>query len=207
MQALQEIERLRAAVAAHLGDRRLRHTLEVEEEVARLGEIYLPHRVPALRIAALLHDLTKEWTPEEQLAYCKENGIPVTPAELAAPRILHAKTGAHLAARNFPELVDREILDAIAHHTVGAPHITIFDGLLYLADYIEPSREYDDCRRLRKDFYSGLAGSEDPTVHLYRILLRAFRQSVDEVASRGGIVADETVGAIAFLEEELKKRG
>lgn len=206
MQPIQELDGLRAAIGARLGAPRFRHTLGVEETAARLGEIYLPHSIRALRIAALLHDLTKEWSGEEQLAYCEKHCIPITQAERAAPRILHAKTAAHLAAREFSAYTDREILDAIARHTVGAANLTVFDGIIYLADYIEPTREYPECCHLRDAFYSGLASCGDETAHFYTILLRAFRESVAEVKGRGGIVADETVGAIAFLEAELKKR-
>lgn len=208
MQAISEsaLNELRAVVASRLGEYRFQHTLGVEETMARLGEIYLPYRIPALRAAGLLHDLTKEWSSEEQLAYCKENKIPVSPAELAAPRILHAKTGAHLASREFAAYTDPEMLFAIARHTIGAYEITLFDGLLYLADYIEPTRKFPECCRLREDFFEGVTGVGDPVMHLYQILIRAFSESIEEVKGHGGMVADETIGAISFLRECIKKR-
>ncbi len=46
---------LAEAVRPYLTEKRYAHTRAVEREAARLGEIYLPDRVNALRASALLH--------------------------------------------------------------------------------------------------------------------------------------------------------
>lgn len=194
---------LRRELSGRIGERRFRHTLAVEEEIVSLGKLYLPHDVNRLRIAALLHDLTKEWKAEEQIAFCRQHGIALSPAELAAPKVLHAKTGAFLARMEYQHLADDEIVDAISLHTVAAWGMTLFSSLLYLADYIEPTRTYEDCIALRKAFYDGYC-EKDKDRHLAKIMLRALRASVEEIRARGAEPIADTLSAIDYFE--LKAR-
>lgn len=55
--------------------------------------------------------------------------------------IWHGLVGAHLIAADFG-LVDQEILQAIQRHTVGAGQMSLLDKVLYVADYIEPGRDF-----------------------------------------------------------------
>lgn len=198
------LDELRRSVAARIGEYRLRHTLGVEQAIASLGELYLPQKLVKLRVAALLHDITKEWTPEEQIAFCREKGIPLSPEEMAAPKILHAKTGAYVAQSDYPSLVDDEIADAIREHTVAASEMPVFSALLYLADYIEPTRTYSDCVALRDAFYKGYSEKCKDT-HLAMIMVRALQASIDEVRDRGGVPLGVTLEALAFFREKMKK--
>ncbi len=197
--------KLRCALSERIGSRRFSHTLGVEQAIIELGEYYLPGDIPRLRIAALLHDLTKEWTAEKQLEFCDRKKIPLTPEERAVPKILHAKTGAYLAEREFFPFVDEGILNAIRRHTAGAYGLTVFDELLYLADYIEPTRTYEECRALRKAFFEGYRAAEDKLAHLHKTVLDALRMTVREIEERGGTVFRDTWDAIRFLEEKLAK--
>ena len=66
---------LREGIKPYLDEKRYHHTLAVEREAARLGEIYLPEKVTSLRAAALLHDITKKCDFEKQLQYCRRGSI------------------------------------------------------------------------------------------------------------------------------------
>ena len=194
---------LRHEISARIGEYRFRHTLGVEEAIASLGALYLPHDVPRLRVAALLHDLTKEWTADEQIDFCRKQNLALLPAEIAAPKVLHAKTGAVVAERDYGEYVDSEIIAAIREHTVAAPNMSVFSALLYLADYIEPTRTYPDCVALRQAFYEGYNESRRYT-HLFSIMARALQLSVDEVRSRGAEPIGETLSALSFFREKAE---
>ncbi len=195
--------KLRCTLSRRIGSRRFSHTLGVEKCIIELGERYLPGEIPRLRIAALLHDLTKEWAPEKQIEYCREHNIPLTAEEEASPKILHAKTGAVVAAREFAPFVDEGILNAIRCHTTGAYGMTVFDELLYLADYIEPTRTYPECVQLRERFEEGYKTSGEPLLHLHRTLLYALEFTAKEIEGRGGTVFDNTWEAIRFFKEKL----
>ena len=198
--------KLRLAVSSRIGSRRFSHTLGVESSIIQLGEMYLPGDVPRLRIAALLHDLTKEWPEERQLSYLADAGVEILPEEEASPRILHAKTGALVAKREFSAYVDPTILRAIELHTTGGSGMTVFDELLYLADYIEPTRTYEECVLLRNGFFEGYKKAEDKLFHLHATVLSALRMTVREISDRGASVFPGTLCAIAYLEELLSKK-
>lgn len=199
----KELDALRRKVSKQIGEYRFRHTLGVEEAIASLGVLYLPDDILRLRVAALLHDLTKEWTADEQIAFCREENIPLSVEEAAAPKVLHAKTGAFFAARDYSEFVDDEIVTAIREHTVAAPDMSLFSSLLYLADYIEPTRTYPDCVALRQAFYAGY-GEDNKHLHLAAIMVRALQASIDEIRAKGGVPLKETNDALSFFQKRLK---
>lgn len=97
--------------------------------------------------AAILHDATKKLSYEEQLNLCREYGIILHHAEDRYPPILHAITGAELARRKFG--VSREVAEAIRWHTTGKPDMTLLEKIIYLADGLEPNREYPGIDKLR----------------------------------------------------------
>lgn len=197
--------KLRTQLSERIGSRRFAHTLGVESAIVALGERYLPNDIQRLRIAALLHDVTKEWPPEAQIEYCERHKIPLSPEERVIPRILHAKTGAFCARLEFAELTDPEITTAIARHTTGCREMTVFDELLYLADYIEPTRTYPECRALRKAFFDGYEVASDRLRHLHATVRQALQMTVDEVRGRGGVVFHETLEAMEWLDSILHK--
>ncbi|MBE6560830.1 MAG: HD domain-containing protein [Ruminococcaceae bacterium] len=186
------LAQLRERVRAYLDERRYLHTLEVEEEAARIGAVFLPDKIEKLRAAALLHDITKRDSFEKQLQYCEEFGIMIDKAEFDAPQVLHAVTAAAVAARDFADIVDEEILGGIRWHTTGHDGMSVFESVIFLADYIEPSRTFDDCISMRNYFWGSMPNADDRTVqavHLCRSMVYAFdltmRQLLDEAAPIG----------------------
>ena len=95
-----------------MSDKRLRHTLEVEKMAERLGEIYAPEKLTYLRAAALLHDITKERSFDEQIKLCAEYDIELGEVEYYAGKTLHAMTGAALIPKIYPEFDIREITES-----------------------------------------------------------------------------------------------
>jgi nicotinate-nucleotide adenylyltransferase len=183
---------LRERIRPYLKDKRYKHTLDVEEEAARIGAIYLPEKIPQLRVSALLHDITKRDTFEKQLQYCEEFGIMMDRAEFDSPQLLHSVTASAVAARDFADIVDEEILGGIRWHTTGHDGMSVFETVIFLADYIEPSRTYDDCISLRSYFWGSMPNADDRTVqaiHLCRSMVYALdltiRQLVEDAAPIG----------------------
>ena len=131
----------------------LKNVLGTEQEAIRLAERYGAD-VEKARVAALLHDCTKKLNMEEQLALCSHYGIALDELEQKALKLLHAKTGAALARDVFG--VDEEIYHAILWHTTGRAGMTLLEKVIYLADYIEPSRNFPGVDRLRSVCYEDL---------------------------------------------------
>ena len=207
MQTVSDVNTLREAVKERLGEWRFCHTLGVEKEIVRLGKYYLPQDILRLQIAALLHDITKELSTEEHITLCACHGITLTDTELASPKTLHAKTGAIIAAEEFAAFVDAEIIDAIAKHTTGAKEMSLFAKLLYLADYIEETRTFPDCIRLREMFWGGF---DDLPQNKYqeridRVLLASFEMTTEALLSEGVAIAPETLEAKEALLADINR--
>ena len=183
---------LRERVRAYLTDKRYVHTLAVEKEAAKLGEIYLPDKVTKLRASALLHDITKRYSDEKQLQCCDEFGIITDTQERTQTKTLHAKTAAVIAKRDFPEFADSEIISGIRWHTTGHSEMTVFESIVYLADYIEETRTFDDCVELRRYFYESFASASDKDER-NKALIDTMIRSFDK--TDGEYIAVDTVDA------------
>ncbi len=147
------VEQLRPVALSYLKAKRVRHVLGVEQEAVRLAEQYGAD-VHKARVAALLHDCTKRLEWSEQLALCEQYGVELDEAERSALKLVHAKTGAALAQAVFG--VDDEIRGAIRWHTTGRAGMTLLEKVIYLADYIEPSRDFEGVDALRKAVYEDI---------------------------------------------------
>ncbi len=93
------------------------------------------------RIAGLLHDLARLYPGERLLRECRDRGIAAGTFESANPIVLHAPLGAELARADFG-IDDEAILSAIRKHTVAAATMSPLDEILYLADGLEPGRDF-----------------------------------------------------------------
>jgi len=176
------LEQLRPVALSYLKHRRIPHVLGTEQEAIRLAQRYGAD-VEKARRAALLHDCTKKLEMEEQLALCEKYGMELDELEQVALKLLHSKTGAAIARDVFG--VDDEIYSAIYYHTTGRANMTLLEKIIYLADYIEPTRDFPDVDVLRKACYEDLD----------RGLLLGLEMSIEEMQRMGNPVHHATVEA------------
>lgn len=191
----QALQTLRERVTADMSPKRARHTLAVEQMAARLSLLYCPEQEQMLRVAALLHDVTKEWSVEQHVAFLKAHGVSVLPLDLAATKTLHARTAALLIPAQFPEYADPEILSAVRYHTTGREGMTLCEQIVYLADYIDDSRTFPDCVKLRSMFWDADPESmtqEQREVHLARVLVASFDMTVAGLLEDGAPISPDT---------------
>jgi predicted HD superfamily hydrolase involved in NAD metabolism len=135
------------AVQSRVGPGAAEHCRLAAESAAELAAAYGVD-VERARIAGLLHDWDREQSPSALLAAADSHGIEVSGADSAGPHLLHARTGALALREAFPDL-DDEVLDAVSRHTLGAAEMTQLDMVVYIADMIEPSRDYPGVDALR----------------------------------------------------------
>ena len=173
---------LRPVALSYLKHKRIPHVLGTEQEAIRLAERYGAD-VEKARVAALLHDCTKRLDMEEQLALCRQYGIQLDALEQQALKLLHAKTGAAIARDVFG--VDDEIYRAIWWHTTGHAGMTLLEKIMYLADYIEPSRAFPGVDKLRAVCYKDLDEG----------LLMGLEMTIEEMTSMGNPVHHATIEA------------
>lgn len=156
-----DIEFFKKAISALETEKRFKHTLGVQREAYELGLIFMPEKAEKLSFTGLLHDITKDFSLDKQLSLCDEYGIAIDKSNIV-PKLLHAKTGCEFARRAFGcELVDSEVYSGIFYHTTGRQGMTLFEAIIYLADYIEEGRTFEDCVVLRNYFYDNIKNAEN----------------------------------------------
>lgn len=158
-----KITKIRRKMMTELDKDRYEHTLGVMYTAASLAMRYDEDIEKAL-IAGLLHDCAKCLSGDTKIKLCKKYHLNVSEVEKENPSLLHAKLGAFLAAKKY-HIKDKDIINAIASHTTGCPHMSLLDKIIYIADYIEPGRkELPNMAEVRKLAFT------DIDACLYRIL-------------------------------------
>lgn len=137
-----------ALLTMRLSPSAVAHSRGVAETAKRLAEHYGVD-VDAARLAGLLHDWDREQTPDQLFAAAEAAGLAVSAADESVPYLLHARTGAFALRAALPGLPD-EVVSAVAHHTVGSTEMSDLDKLVYIADMIEPGRDYPGVEALRE---------------------------------------------------------
>ena len=176
------LERLRPVALSCLNHRRIPHVLGTEQEAIHLAERW-GGDVEKARRAALLHDCTKKLNLEEQLSVAERFRVPLDEMERETLKLLHAKTGAAIAETVFG--TDGEITGAIRWHTTGRAGMTLLEKIIYLADYIEPTRDFPGVDRLRRACYEDLDAG----------LLLGLEMTIGEMEERGAPIHSKTLEA------------
>ena len=143
-----DILSLQQEMSRILKPKRYLHVLGVEFTCASLAMKYGAN-IKKAQIAGLLHDCAKYLSDEIQLQECNKYSLNLTEVEMRVPALLHSKLGAYYASTLYG-IQDEDILNAITYHTTGRPDMTLLEKIVYVADYIEPSRPEDKLRALNE---------------------------------------------------------
>jgi predicted HD superfamily hydrolase involved in NAD metabolism len=142
------LEAAEAFARERLSEKRYGHTLRVTDTAESLARKHGldPART---RLAALLHDAARETELDKFTRLADEWDFPVGEPERQSPKLLHGPVAAELARRELG-VEDEEVLAAIRVHTAGEAGMGPLALALYVADKIEPARDYPSVGRLRK---------------------------------------------------------
>lgn len=184
-------EELRCVALSYLKPKRMPHVLGTAETAVQLARRYGADEEAAY-VAALLHDCTKKLNIEEQLALCEQYGLQLDEMQRWALKLQHAITGAAVARHVFG--VSDAVYEAIRWHTTGKADMTTLEKVIYLADYIEPTRDFPGVEELRKAIWEDLD----------RGLLLGLEMSIQEMKNWGNPVHEDTLRARDFLAEQLR---
>ena len=192
------IEEIKDVVKGLTCEKRFSHTLGVIREAEALGKIYLPDKVDKLKLTALLHDITKDFSREKQIELCKEYRVELDYGKIV-PKLLHSKTGCQYARNLFgDEIVDNEVYFGIFFHTTGRENMTLFEAIIYLADYIEDTRTFEDCVKLREYFYKNIekASSDEQKIEVLRkTMVLSFDFTIKNLIDEGKLIDFDTIKA------------
>lgn len=150
----KQIDMLRRTVGERLSEKRFHHTLGVEKMALYIGEKIMPESLSELSSAALLHDISKEYSEAEHFNLIKTHNISLSESDLKTPAIWHSITAPLVILDEFPQFATEQILSAVRNHTAGAPDMSVFDEIIFLADYIEEGRSFSMCCEVRDEFFN-----------------------------------------------------
>jgi nicotinate-nucleotide adenylyltransferase len=184
-------EELEQVVCSLLDPKRVAHVLGCRDTAYELAGLWGADKTDAVR-AALLHDVTKALDGPLQLQLCRSYDIPLNAFHEKNPKTLHAFTGSVIAKEVFGE--NKQVADAICSHTTGKPGMSTLDKIIYVADYIEPNRDFPGVQKLRALAYSNL----DEALKL------GLTMTVDMLKSQGREVSVESEQTLAWLKNERK---
>ena len=189
-----EYHEMLVTLAAELRPARFRHSRDVSRTAIRLSERWGAD-IEQARIAGILHDCARSLKGDALLSAVKEEGLLPSEIELMQPALLHAPLGAVWAQKRFG-VDDPAILQAIRRHTTGAMNMTLLDKIIYLADYIEPGRNFPGVEKIR----------ELAAVGLDEALLEAYNRTIAYIVAGDGLLHPDTVAGRNSLLMEMKAR-
>ena len=184
------MERLEQVVLRLLNSNRVNHVLGCRDTCVALAKRWGADETDAAR-AGLLHDITKALDGPDQLTLCRAYGKLLDEFSMKYPKTLHALTGSLVAGRIFGE--NEQVVQAICHHTTGRANMSLLEKIVYVADYMEPNRDFPGVERLR------CLAFED----LDKALLLGLNMTLEHLARQGSEVSPQSQEAIAWLQSRV----
>ncbi|MTI81509.1 MAG: HD domain-containing protein [Firmicutes bacterium] len=160
---MQDITQLKTQIQDILSPIRFRHTVGVMETAVLLAKKYHVN-VQKAQLAALLHDVAKDYPDEQLLQMAHEYGLDTDIVLEKFPALLHGPVGAALARQKLG-ITERDILQAVAVHTFGDVNLTDTAKILMVADAIEPGRLYKGIEGLRQQIADSGDSLNQATLH------------------------------------------
>lgn len=183
------MEELETVVCALLNPNRVSHVLGCRDTAVELAKRWGADATDAAR-AGLLHDITKVFDGPAQLTLAGEYGIMLNEFSRKNPKTLHALTGSVVAQRMFGE--NEAVVQAIRHHTTGKADMTLLEKIIYVADYMEPNRDFPGVEKLREFAFSNIDAALKLGLEMTLALLN----------QQGREVSPESAEALAWLEKK-----
>ena len=182
------MEELEPIVLRLLNTNRVKHVLGCRDTAVELACHWGANEEDAAR-AGILHDITKAIDGPLQLTLCEAYGKILSGFSRKYPKTLHALTGSLVAERIFGE--NKAVVSAIEHHTTGKADMTLLEKIIYVADYMEPNRNFPGVEELRRLAYSDITAA----------LKLGLEMTLEHLNRQGNEVSPESKEALAWLNQ------
>jgi len=180
------MEQLEQVVVSLLNPNRVAHVLGCRDTAVELAKHWGADVTDAAR-AGILHDITKAIDGPLQLTLCEAYGKILDTFSRKYPKTLHALTGSMVAERIFGE--NEAVVSAIRHHTTGKADMNLLEMIIYVADYMEPNRDFPGVERLRELAFTDIQAA----------LKLGLEMTLEHLKRQGSEVSPESREALAFL--------
>lgn len=169
---------------------RVAHILGCRDTAVDLARHWGADETDAAR-AGILHDITKALDGPLQLTLCREYGKILSDFSQRYPKTLHALTGALVAERIFGE--NESVVAAIDSHTTGKAAMNLLEKIIYVADYMEPNRDFPGVEKLRQLAFSDMDGA----------LELGLRMTLEHLKEQGAEVSPASREALEYLHVKV----
>ena len=183
------MEQLEPIVIRLLNPNRVAHVLGCRDTAVKLAERWGADVNDAAR-AGILHDITKALDGPLQLTLCEAYGKILSDFSRKYPKTLHALTGSLVAERVFGE--NEAVVSAICHHTTGKADMNLLEKIIYVADYMEPNRDFSGVEKLRELAYTDMDAA----------LKLGLEMTLEHLNRQGAEVSPESREALAWLNRK-----
>ncbi len=180
------IDEMRDKLQLALTEKRFNHSLGVMQTAVSLARHYGAD-VNKTAVAALLHDCAKNYSKAEMFELCERYNVELDEITRASTGLIHGFLGA-VVAEKYYGVSDPEIYDAIYYHTIGKPDMSLMTKIVYIADGIEPLRNYDGVDRIREIVYEDID----------RALVLQIDYTLRSVIAKGGLIHSNTIDTRNF---------
>lgn len=180
------MEALEPIVLSLLNPNRVAHVLGCRDTAVALAKRWGADETDAAR-AGILHDITKAIDGPLQLTLCEAYGKILDDFSRKYPKTLHALTGSLVAERIFGE--NKAVVDAIAYHTTGKADMNLLEMIIYVADYMEPNRDFPGVETLRQLAFSDIQAA----------LRLGLEMTMEHLKEQGSEVSPASREALAWL--------
>ena len=182
------MEQLESVVLRLLNPNRINHVLGCRDTAVELAKRWGADETDAAR-AGILHDITKALDGPLQLTLCREYGTILDEFGCKYPKTLHALTGSLVADRIFGE--NETVVSAICHHTTGKADMSLLEKIIYVADYMEPCRNFPGVEKLRELAFSDIDAA----------LKLGLEMTLEHLKNLGDEVSPASREALEFLNQ------
>ena len=184
------MDRLEQVVVSLLDPKRINHVLGCRDTAVELAKCWNANADDAAR-AGILHDITKALDGPLQLTLCSEYGKLLNDFSRRYPKTLHALTGSLVAQRIFGE--NEAVVSAIESHTTGKGNMNTLEKIIYVADYMEPCRDFPGVEHLRYLAFTDLDAA----------LKLGLEMTLEHLARQGAEVSPESREALEYLKVKV----
>lgn len=181
------INEIKTYLKQNLKEGRYNHVLGVVETAKELAKINNVSEEKA-EIAALGHDIAKNLTTEEMLKIIEKANIILSKSEEKTKELWHSIIAPILAKEKLG-ILDEEILSAMRWHTTGKENMSKLEKIIYIADMIEPGRNFPGVQELRKATYEDLDKG----------VLMGLNHTINYLSKKNLLIDENTIKARNYL--------
>lgn len=179
-------------VKKQLPEKRYIHTLGVVDSALKLAKKYGGDE-KRIELAAIFHDYAKYRPDEEMRDIIITENLPKQLLDFHK-ELWHGPVGAVLVKKEVG-ITDEEILNGIRYHTTGRANMTTLEKIVFLADYIEPGRQFPGVEEVRK-----LAEH-----HLDQAIFQALKQTISYLLTKNSAIYPDTIYTYNYFLQLIKE--